>query len=85
MVGSAEPMSDKQCRYSQVRILESSAARAVVHWGYAPIGVGYRPAYPDPLVALVVKGWGDGGASLTLDGREVASGKDFRVGHRRRL
>jgi hypothetical protein len=32
-----------------------------------------------------VKGWGGGGATLTLDGREVASGKDFRVGHRRRL
>ena len=49
MVGSAEPMSDKQCRYSHVRILESSDARAVVHWRYAPIGVGYLPAYPDPL------------------------------------
>ena len=49
MVGSAEPMSDKQCRFSQVRILESSEARAVVHWRYAPIGVGYLPAYPDPL------------------------------------
>ena len=49
MVGSAEPMSDKQCRFSQVRILESSEARAVVHWRYAPLGVGYLPAYPDPL------------------------------------
>ena len=49
MVGSAEPMSDKQCRYSQVRILESGEARAVVHWRYAPLGVGYLPAYPDPL------------------------------------
>ena len=49
MVGSAEPMSDKQCRFSQVRILESSDARAVVHWRYAPLGVGYLPAYPDPL------------------------------------
>ena len=49
MVGSAEPMSDKQCRYSHVRILESSDARAVVHWRYAPLGVGYLPAYPDPL------------------------------------
>ena len=49
MVGSAEPMSDKQCRTSHVRILESSDARAVVHWRYAPIGVGYVPAYPDPL------------------------------------
>jgi hypothetical protein len=49
MVGSAEPMSDKQCRFSHVRILESSEARAVVHWRYAPIGVGYLPAYQDPL------------------------------------
>ena len=33
LVGSAEPMSDKQCRYSQVRVLESSDARAVfVAW-----------------------------------------------------
>ncbi len=48
MVGSAEPMSDKQCRYSHVRILESSDARVVVHWRYAPLGVGYLPAYPDP-------------------------------------
>jgi hypothetical protein len=43
------------------------------------------PALPVENVALVVKGWGDGGATLTLDGREVTSGKDFRVGHRRRL
>ena len=49
MVGSAEPMSDKQCRFSHVRILESSDARAVVHWRYAPIGVGYLPAYQDAL------------------------------------
>ena len=49
MVGSAEPMSDKQCRFSQVRILESNDARVVVHWRYAPLGVGYLPAYPDPL------------------------------------
>jgi hypothetical protein len=30
-----EPMSDKQSRYSHVRILENSPARAVVHWRYA--------------------------------------------------
>ncbi len=54
LVGSAEPMSDKQCRFSHVRILESSEARAVVHWRYAPIDVGYRLAYPDPLT-----GWAD--------------------------
>jgi hypothetical protein len=43
------------------------------------------PASPVENVVLVVKGWGDGGASLTLDGREVPRGRDFRVGHRRRL
>ena len=30
-----EPMSDKQVRYSHVEILESTPARAVVHWRYA--------------------------------------------------
>ena len=30
-----EPMSDKQVRYSHVRILESTPARVVVHWRYA--------------------------------------------------
>jgi Concanavalin A-like lectin/glucanases superfamily len=30
-----EPMSDKQVRYSHVRILENTSARAVVHWRYA--------------------------------------------------
>jgi hypothetical protein len=30
-----EPMSDKQSRYSHVRILESTTARTVVHWRYA--------------------------------------------------
>ncbi len=54
LVGSAEPMSDKQCRYSQVRVLESSDARVVVHWRYAPVGVGYRPAWEDPQ-----SGWFD--------------------------
>ncbi len=30
-----EPMSDKQSRYSHVRILESTPARVVIHWRYA--------------------------------------------------
>jgi hypothetical protein len=30
-----EPMSDKQVRYSHVEILESTPARAVIHWRYA--------------------------------------------------
>ena len=32
-----------------------------------------------------MKSWGDEGATLALDGREVARGNDFRLGHRRRL
>jgi len=30
-----EPMSDKQVRYSHVRILENTPARVVIHWRYA--------------------------------------------------
>lgn len=33
--GCHEPMSDKECRYSHVRILESSPTRTVVQWRYA--------------------------------------------------
>jgi hypothetical protein len=53
-VGSSEPMSDKQCRYSHVRIIENNRARVVVHWRYALNDVNYRIAWPD-----TVSGWGD--------------------------
>ena len=33
-------------------------------------------------LALVVKNWGTDGAGLTLDGKTIPQGKDFRVGHR---
>ena len=52
--GCAEPMSDKQCRYSRVRILESGPARAVVHWRYALADINYTFARVDPTT-----GWGD--------------------------
>ena len=53
--GDCEPMSDKQSRYSHVRILESSPARVVVHWRYAlSESMHYSIAHPDPLT-----GWGD--------------------------
>jgi len=35
--GCIEHMQDVHCQYSHVRILESSPARAVVHWRYAPV------------------------------------------------
>ena len=50
-----EPMSDKQNRYSRVRILESNDARVVVHWRYALAEVEKdHGAWPDPLT-----GWFD--------------------------
>ena len=48
-------MSDKQARYSHVRVLENTDARAVVHWRYALSEVEhYKGANPDPLT-----GWFD--------------------------
>ncbi len=52
--GCAEPMSDKQCKTSQVRIIESNDARVIVHWRYALIDTRYRQARVDPLSQ-----WGD--------------------------
>jgi|GEM_PF-298874 len=49
-----EPMSDKQCRYSHVRIIENSDARVVVHWRYSPIDLDYQHPYRDRMT-----GWGD--------------------------
>ena len=50
--GCYEPMSDKQCRHAQVSIIESSAARVVVHWRYASIDNLYKFAHVDKLTGL---------------------------------
>lgn len=52
--GCVEPMSDKQCRFSHVRIIENTDARVVVHWRYAPVDVRYEHPFIDPLT-----GWSD--------------------------
>jgi len=52
--GCAEPMSDKQCRHSQVRIIESNPARAVIHWRYALVDNWYEFARVDEYT-----GWGE--------------------------
>ena len=54
MPTSAEPMADKQARFSHARILESNDARVVVLWRYAPVSVDYDLVNVDPL-----DGWGD--------------------------
>lgn len=52
--GCCEPMSDKQCRYSHVRIIEDNDARVVIHWRYAPVDVHYQHPSIDPET-----GWSD--------------------------
>ena len=53
-IGCAEPMSDKQCRHSHVRIIENTPARTVIHWRYALIDNRYHFARVDSD-----SGWGD--------------------------
>ena len=56
--GDCEPMSDKQSRYSHVSIIESSPARAVVHWRYALAETrNYKGAFQDPETGWF--DWGD--------------------------
>ena len=35
VVSCAEPIMDRHCRYSHVRLIENTEARAVIHWRYA--------------------------------------------------
>lgn len=52
--GCIEHMSDKQARYSHVRLLENSPARIVIHWRYALTDVLYNIGETDPIT-----NWGD--------------------------
>lgn len=40
-----EAMGDKQCRYSHVRIVENTPARAVIHWRYALASISHKIMY----------------------------------------
>ena len=48
-VGCCEHMSDAQCRFSHVRIVESTDARVVIHWRYAMVDAAYRFAEYDEV------------------------------------
>ncbi|HEY1789789.1 MAG TPA: LamG domain-containing protein [Verrucomicrobiae bacterium] len=52
--GDCEPMSDKACYDSHVRILENTPARAVVHWRYWLSNPDHHWAFYNPET-----GWGD--------------------------
>lgn len=53
-LGCFEQMSDKQCRYSHVRIIENTEARVVVHWRTASPAIDYSFNHIDPQT-----GWGE--------------------------
>ena len=55
--GCYEHMSDKQCRFSHVRILESTPARVLVHWRTALPNVKYQSTDVDPQTGW--EPWGD--------------------------
>ena len=46
--GCFEHMQDRHCRFSHVRIIENTEARAVVHWRYAPVSAHDHTWKPDP-------------------------------------
>ena len=47
VVSCAEPLMDRDCRFSHVRIIENSPARAIVHWRYALVDTEYTPVAKD--------------------------------------
>jgi len=53
--GCGEPMSDKMCRHSHVRIIENTDARVVVHWRYGLVDAHDNFGYVNSA------GWGDWG------------------------
>ena len=52
--GCCEAMSDKQCRYSNVRIIENTPARTVIHWRTASPDIRYESNNVNPET-----GWGE--------------------------
>lgn len=48
-VGCCEHMSDVECRFSNVRIIENTDARVVIHWRYAMVDAAYRFADYDEV------------------------------------
>jgi hypothetical protein len=79
-----EPMSDKQNRYAHVRILESTPARAVIHFRYGQCEVeNYVCANPDPFTGWT--DWADDYYTVYPDGvaarKTVAWTSNFNTWH----
>jgi hypothetical protein len=67
--GCFEHMSDKQCRFSHVRIIENSPARVLVHWRTALPNVKYETTNVDPQTGW--EPWGDDYYYIYPDGVSV--------------
>ncbi|WP_299551686.1 LamG domain-containing protein [Seonamhaeicola sp.] len=76
--GCNEHMSDKQCRYSHVRILEKNDARVVIHWRYALVSVLYD--FPDYDKTTNWGDWAD--EYITIYPDQVAVRKQILHSHR---
>jgi hypothetical protein len=50
--GCIEHMSDKQSRYSHVRVIENTSAHVVVHWRYALADVKYNIGEKHPITTV---------------------------------
>jgi hypothetical protein len=82
--GDCEPMSDKQNRYAHVRIIESTPARAVVHFRYGLCEVeSYVCANPNPYTGWT--DWGDEYYTVYPDGiavrEQVLWSSNFKDAH----
>ncbi len=56
-IGCCEHLSDKQCRYAHVRVIENHDARVVMHWRYALCDVQYKLARKDGISSTAL--WAD--------------------------
>ena len=79
-----EPMSDKQNRYAHVRVLESTPARAVIHFRYGLCEVErLECANPDPITGWA--DWADEYYTIYPDGvaarKQVAWTTNFKTWH----
>ncbi len=78
--GCFEHMQDRHCRFSHVRIIENSDARAVVHWRYAPVSSHDHTWHPDPKTGW--EAWVDEYYYIYPDGSAIrkASWNDGTLG-----
>jgi len=84
-IGCVEPMSDKMCRFSQVRIIQSNPARIIIHWRYSIVGLKLKQIYIDPYTGE--GDWVDeyytiypdmtGVRSATLYSRDIRQGTEW--------